>query len=115
MSTSSDRGGLGPSGSGVSPGRTVSPRASTDRDLESVESFRRRAREWIAGNLAPISDAADPGSADAADDRDEAERLHARRLQATLHQGGLAGICYPREHARLRPTPAPLRRLHHAT
>src|SRR5260221_4857647 len=106
MSTSSDRGGLGPSGSGVSPGRTVSPRASTDRALESVESFRRRHREWIAGNLAPISDAADPGSADAADDRDEAEWLHARRLEARLHAGGFAGICYPREYGGLGLTPA---------
>ena len=79
---------------------------STGRDLESVESFRRRAREWIADNLTPISDAADPEPADGAGYRDEAEWLHARRLQAKLHAGGFAGICYPREYGGLGLTPA---------
>jgi alkylation response protein AidB-like acyl-CoA dehydrogenase len=79
---------------------------STGRGLESVESFRRRAREWIADNLTAISDAADPGSADGAGNRDEAEWLHARRLQAKLHAGGFAGICYPREYGGLGLTPA---------
>jgi alkylation response protein AidB-like acyl-CoA dehydrogenase len=79
---------------------------STGGDLESVESFRRRAREWIAGNLTPISDAADPRSADGAGRRDEAAWLHARTLQAKLHGGGFAGICYPREYGGLGLTPA---------
>jgi alkylation response protein AidB-like acyl-CoA dehydrogenase len=79
---------------------------STGRDLESIDSFRRRAREWIAGNLTPVSDAADPGSADGAGNRDEAEWLHARRFQAKLHAGGFAGICYPREYGGLGLTPA---------
>jgi alkylation response protein AidB-like acyl-CoA dehydrogenase len=79
---------------------------STGRDLESVDSFRRRAREWIAGNLTPIPDAADPGSADGAGGRDEAEWLHARRLQAKLYEGRFAGICYPREYGGLGLTPA---------
>jgi alkylation response protein AidB-like acyl-CoA dehydrogenase len=79
---------------------------SVGRDLEGVESFRRRAREWIAGNLAPISVAADPGSEEGVGHRDEAAWLHARRLQAKLYEGGFAGICYPREYGGLGLTPA---------
>jgi alkylation response protein AidB-like acyl-CoA dehydrogenase len=77
---------------------------STDRDLESVESFRQRARAWIAGHLTPVSEPSDPGSEDG--QRDEAAWLHARRLQARLHAGGFAGICYPREYGGLGLTPA---------
>jgi alkylation response protein AidB-like acyl-CoA dehydrogenase len=76
--------------------------AGTDRDLESVESFRQRARAWIAGHLTP--EAADPGSEDGL--RSEAAWLHARRLQARLHEGGFAGICYPAEYGGLGLTPA---------
>jgi len=77
---------------------------STDRDLESVESFRQRARAWIAGHLAPVSEATDPGSDDGL--RDEAVWLRERTLQARLHAGGFAGICYPREYGGLGLTPA---------
>jgi alkylation response protein AidB-like acyl-CoA dehydrogenase len=70
---------------------------------ESVESFRQRAREWIAGNLAPVSD--EPGR-HGAGTRDEAEWLRARKLQARLHAGGFAGICYPRQYGGLGLTPA---------
>jgi alkylation response protein AidB-like acyl-CoA dehydrogenase len=76
----------------------------TDGDLESVESFRQRARAWIAGHLTPASEAADPGSEE--DQRDEAGWLQARKLQARLHAGGFAGICYPREYGGLGLTPA---------
>jgi alkylation response protein AidB-like acyl-CoA dehydrogenase len=74
-------------------------------DLESVDSFRRRAREWITGNLTPIPDGADPGSEDA-DGWDEAAWLRARELQARLYAGGFAGICYPKEYGGLGLTPA---------
>jgi alkylation response protein AidB-like acyl-CoA dehydrogenase len=80
--------------------------ASTDRDLESVESFRERARAWIAGNLTPVPDAADPASGAGAGHRDEAAWLRDRRLQAKLHAGGFAGICYPRDYGGLGLTPA---------
>jgi alkylation response protein AidB-like acyl-CoA dehydrogenase len=81
-----------------------SPRDGTARDLESVESFRRRARAWIAGHLTPVPGATDPGSEDEL--RDEAAWLHARRLQAKLYEGGFAGICYPREYGGLGLTSA---------
>src|SRR5258707_10808379 len=79
---------------------------STDRDLESVESFRERARVWIAGNLTPVSDTPDSKSEEGGGDRDETAWLHARRLQAKLYEGGFAGICYPREYGGLGLTPA---------
>lgn len=79
---------------------------STDRDLESVQSFTERARAWIAGNLTPISDTNDPAAEGGADQRDEAAWLHARRLQAKLYAGGFAGICYPKEYGGLGLTPA---------
>ncbi|HEX4657001.1 MAG TPA: acyl-CoA dehydrogenase family protein [Streptosporangiaceae bacterium] len=75
-------------------------------DLESVESFRERAREWIAGNLAPVSSAASQGPDAGAGGRGEAAWLHARRLQARLNAGGFAGICYPRQYGGLGLTPA---------
>src|SRR5258708_1189363 len=79
---------------------------STDRDLESVESFRERARVWIAGNLTPVSDTPDSKSEEGGGDGDETAWLHARRLQAKLYEGGFAGICYPREYGGLGLTPA---------
>jgi len=70
--------------------------------LESVENFRQRARTWIAGHLTPLADVTGPES----EGRDEATWQHARRLQARLHEGGFAGICYPREYGGLGLTPA---------
>jgi alkylation response protein AidB-like acyl-CoA dehydrogenase len=79
---------------------------SMESHLESVESFRRRARQWIAENLTPVSDATDQGLETGEGDRDEAEWMRARKLQARLHEGGFAGICYPREYGGLGLTAA---------
>ncbi len=79
---------------------------STDRDLESVGSFRQRAREWIRGNLTPLSNATVLGDEGDAGSPDEAEWLHARKLQARLYEGGFAGICYPKQYGGLGLTPA---------
>jgi alkylation response protein AidB-like acyl-CoA dehydrogenase len=73
-------------------------------DLESVESFRLRARAWIAANLTP--EAAAPGHGAGVAARDEATWQRARELQARLHAGGFAGICFPREYGGLGLTPA---------
>ncbi|HVB44905.1 MAG TPA: acyl-CoA dehydrogenase family protein [Streptosporangiaceae bacterium] len=75
--------------------------ASGDEHPESVESFRRRARAWIRGNLAPLRD----GDGDLAS-AGEADWLRARKLQAKLYEGGFAGICYPREYGGIGLTPA---------
>lgn len=77
-----------------------------DRGLESVEAFRERARAWIAANLTPLSEGTDPAYEEGAMRHDEAAWLRARELQAGLHAGGFAGICYPREYGGLGLTPA---------
>lgn len=57
-------------------------------EVESVESFRRRARRWLAGAMAPVpSDVAERG--------DEGRRAVERTLQRRLWDGGFAGICFP--------------------
>jgi alkylation response protein AidB-like acyl-CoA dehydrogenase len=71
---------------------------------ESVESFRLRARAWIAANLSPQSPLNPNGPGTAA--RDEAAWRRARELQARLYAGGFAGICFPREYGGLGLTPA---------
>ena len=73
-------------------------------DMESVQSFRLRAREWIAANLTPEADA--PGDGTGIAGRDEATWQRARELQARLYAGGFAGICFPREYGGLGLTPA---------
>jgi alkylation response protein AidB-like acyl-CoA dehydrogenase len=83
----------------------MSTSTSTESQLESVESFRRRAREWIAEHLAPASNATDQGQEESEGDRDDAEWMRARKLQARLYAGGFAGICYPREYGGLGLTP----------
>jgi len=75
-------------------------------DTEDVESFRLRAREWIAANLPRLPE---PGNAPDGENRghvDDAAWLRARELQRLLYDGGFAGICYPREYGGQGLTPA---------
>jgi len=72
--------------------------------IESVESFRLRARTWIAANLTPEAEA--PGYGASVAGRDETAWQRARALQATLNAGGFAGICFPKEYGGLGLTPA---------
>ncbi|WP_106402649.1 acyl-CoA dehydrogenase family protein [Actinocorallia populi] len=69
----------------------------TETTMEDVESFRLRARAWLADNMPLLADAAPltPGE----DDDHEWER--ARELQKLLYDGGFAGICFPREYGGL--------------
>lgn len=63
--------------------------------VEDVEAFRLRARRWLADHLprldpdAPSWDGSDVGPEDGA---------RAKQLQATLHEGGFSGICFPRQY-----------------
>jgi alkylation response protein AidB-like acyl-CoA dehydrogenase len=70
--------------------------------IESVESFRTRARAWLAENMPRVDDDAPlppPGD-------DDHEWVRARELQKLLHAGGFAGICFPVEYGGLGLTPA---------
>ena len=58
---------------------------------ETVDDFRERARGWLAANMALRE------ASPAPDRDDESTWRRARKLQRLLHDGGFAGICFPRE------------------
>ena len=76
---------------------TVATTDQTDEGRESVEEFAARARAWLAGNMPRIDPDNPPFSVRA----DQSSWDRARELQRTLHQGGFAGICFPREYGGL--------------
>jgi len=66
--------------------------------VESVESFRLRARAWLAENMPPLSgEVAEPG--------DLGRREVERALQRRLSDGGFAGICFPADYGGLGLSP----------
>ena len=68
-----------------------------DEAMESVESFRLRARAWLAEHMPrrPL-DAPPPDRAE-----DEQTWIDDRALQRKLWDGGFAGICFPEEYGGL--------------
>ena len=68
-------------------------------DVEPVDDFRARARDWLRENLPPAPDTLTING-------DDAEWQRARVLQKQLHDGGFAGICFPAEYGGLGLTPA---------
>src|ERR1700719_1711318 len=64
---------------------------------ESVAEFAARARAWLAENMPRI----DPTNPPAADRGEEEPWQRVRELQKRLHEGGFAGICFPREYGGL--------------
>jgi len=84
----------------------LAPDATGDAGMESVESFRARARAWMAANLRK----GDPlGFRRVLDEDEELAFIErARELQRKVHDGGFAGICFPREYGGLGLTPAHL-------
>lgn len=76
--------------------------ASTHQNpIEDVQSFRLRARAWLAATMPRIDD--EPTDADPPSD--EASWQRARELQKLLYRGGFAGICYPTEYGGLGLSP----------
>jgi alkylation response protein AidB-like acyl-CoA dehydrogenase len=73
----------------------------TAAPTESVESFRARARAWLADNVPRVDPDAPPTEGD-----DDEEWVKARLRQKALYQGGFAGICFPVEYGGLGLTPA---------
>lgn len=74
-------------------------------DIESVEDFRLRARQWITENFGPIQ----PWDLDQNCENDEEELVAVARdraLQRKLFDGGFAGLCFPREYGGQGLTPA---------
>jgi alkylation response protein AidB-like acyl-CoA dehydrogenase len=79
--------------------------ASGAAGVEDVESFRLRARAWLAGNMPRLV----PGENDSLEAmimRGDEVWPRARKLQRMLYDGGFAGICFPREYGGLGLTRA---------
>lgn len=68
-----------------------------EQSEESVEQFTARAAAWLASNMPAI----DPLNPPEVDRGDTEAWLRARELQRKLHEGGFAGICFPREYGGL--------------
>ncbi|MFD1814635.1 acyl-CoA dehydrogenase family protein [Rhodococcus gannanensis] len=86
---------------------------STPTDIETVESFRARARTWIGENLKRVDLAASVGvlRKELEDEAELAEVKRERELQRMFFDAGLAGICIPREYGGQGLTPAHQRAL----
>ncbi len=67
----------------------------TETQIESPEEFRLRARAWLADNMPPRPEGRSY----------ERNFERCRELQAMLHEGGFAGVCFPREYGGLGLTP----------
>jgi alkylation response protein AidB-like acyl-CoA dehydrogenase len=64
---------------------------TTDTE-EDVESFRLRARAWLAEHMPPVPETTGPWLPE--DD----DGVRARELQRILFDGGFAGLCFPKEY-----------------
>jgi alkylation response protein AidB-like acyl-CoA dehydrogenase len=69
---------------------------STD-ETESIESFRERARHWIRENLAAVGPQAIVLPVGQSDEEELELVAKDRVVQRKLHDGGFAGLCFPRE------------------
>jgi alkylation response protein AidB-like acyl-CoA dehydrogenase len=68
--------------------------AQPTANMEDVETFRQRARTWLAANMKQL----EPDQWEVPDRDSEAGRHYARELMARLYEGGFSGICYPQEY-----------------
>jgi alkylation response protein AidB-like acyl-CoA dehydrogenase len=64
-------------------------------DLGDLDAFRARTKAWVEANLEPLR-GADPFMGHARDEEDQVVR--AKAIQRRLFEGGLAGLCYPKEY-----------------
>ena len=81
-------------------------REASTTDIESVESFRERARAWLADNLEPGDTQIGFRRADETEEEEMAYIASMRGLQRKIYDGGFAGICFPKEYGGLGLTPA---------
>ncbi|MGP4053217.1 acyl-CoA dehydrogenase family protein [Mycobacterium sp. 4D054] len=65
--------------------------------VETVDEFAARARAWLAENMPRIDPDNPPFSVRA----EQSSWDRAKDLQRRLHEGGFAGICFPREYGGL--------------
>ena len=72
-------------------------------DSEDIESFRMRARAWLADNMPLLSSQAPQVSSS---ELDQPVVDRARFLQRRLFDGGFAGLVFPRKYGGQGLTPA---------
>ncbi|HEY7107199.1 MAG TPA: acyl-CoA dehydrogenase family protein [Acidimicrobiia bacterium] len=71
----------------------------TSTDIESVDSFRDRARKWLAENMRPSEgEFLLRGRMAETEEEELAHIRHARELQRQYYEAGFAGICFPQEY-----------------
>ncbi len=76
-------------------------------EMEDIDSFRARARTWIAANLRLGTPEDLRWTRGLLSEEEElAQVARDRELQRMLFEGGLAGICFPREYGGQGLTPA---------
>jgi alkylation response protein AidB-like acyl-CoA dehydrogenase len=78
------------------------------REVESLDTFRERARAFIEATLRPVSrkTVASVLRADRTDEQELADVAREREIQRMLFDAGLAGVCVPREYGGQGLTPA---------
>jgi alkylation response protein AidB-like acyl-CoA dehydrogenase len=77
----------------------------TSTDLEPVEAFRLRARDWLKENFPRSEGTRRLLRAAASDEEEIADIQRQRELQRLLFDGGFAGICVPTEYGGQGLTP----------
>ncbi|ADP84947.1 acyl-CoA dehydrogenase family protein [Pseudofrankia inefficax] len=75
-------------------------------ELEPIEDFRLRARDWLRENMPTVPAGGARQMATRSDEEELAEVAEERRLQRLLFDGGFAGICFPKQYGGLGLTPA---------
>jgi alkylation response protein AidB-like acyl-CoA dehydrogenase len=81
--------------------------AELSTDVEDVESFTARARKWLSENMPRESGGGMLGFRTSRSDEEELARIaRCRELRQMLFDGGLTGICVPREYGGQGLTPA---------
>ena len=77
------------------------PAREKDRieDVEDVDAFRRRAREWITTSLGPADKPPRLGLRGTQDEEEELAAIaRERKIQRKLFDAGFAGICVPKAY-----------------
>ena len=66
--------------------------------MESVESFRLRAREWLRANVGQAAPDSGPNLRAVSAEHELAAVAHDRELQRAFHHAGMNGLAVPREY-----------------
>ena len=80
--------------------------AMSATDMESVESFRERAREWLAANIEKGATLGGDYRTGETEEEELALIAQARELQKKYYEAGFAGICFPTEYGGQGLSPA---------